>query len=141
VILCIACCICMPLISDGIVRPYIEGMWGQFYTVLSSDNLWIASICSIFVVCVLFGALGRPSKKKKVGIYLSGVSADNEARVFRNSMSGTSMATSRNWYMESFFGEAVLNSPGTIICSAIIIIAFGIALLMYFAGISIPGLV
>ncbi len=141
VILCIACCICMPLISDGIVRPYIEGMWGQFHTVLSSDNLWIASICSIFVVCVLFGALGRPSKKKKVGIYLSGVSADNEARVFRNSMSGTSMATSRNWYMESFFGEAVLNSPGTIICSAIIIIAFVIALLMSFAGISIPGLV
>ncbi len=139
-VLCVACCVFMPFISNDIARPYIEGLWGEFHTVLSSDNLWIASICTLFVVCVLFGALGRPSKKKHVGVYLSGISADNDARIFRNSMSGTTHATSRNWYMESLFGEAVLNSPGTIICAAIIILAFAICLLA-FAGVSIPGLV
>jgi len=139
VALSILCCIAMPAISDFVVRPYIEGVWGEFLTVLSSDNLWISSICSIFVVCVLFGALGRPSKKKHVGIYLSGISADNDAHVFRNSMSGTTTASARNWYMESLFGEQAIDPVGTVVCIGIIVGAFIVGILSS-QGIFIPGI-
>ena len=139
VVLCIVCCIAMPLISDFIVRPYIEGVWGQYFTVLSSDNLWIASICTVFVVCVLFGAIGRTSKKKRVGVYLSGISLDNDRRVFKNSMSGETMATSRNWYIESIFGEQAIDPVGTVVCIGIIVAAFIISILR-FQGVIIPGI-
>ena len=139
VALCVVCCVAMPLISDFVARPYIEGIWGQFFTVLSSDNLWISSICTIFVVAVLFGALGRTSKKKHVGIYLSGISIDNDAHVFKNSMSGATVARSRNWYMESIFGEQTVDPVGTVICVGIIVAAFILGILSS-QGIVIPGI-
>ena len=139
VVLCVLCCVAMPAISEFVVRPYIEGVWGQYFTVLSSDNLWIASICTIFVVCVLFGALGRTSKKKHVGVYLSGISLDNDNRVFKNSMSGPTTASSRNWYMESLFGEQAIDPVGTVICIGIIVGAFIVGILATL-GVFIPGI-
>jgi ech hydrogenase subunit A len=139
VVLCILCCVAMPLISDFVVRPYIEGVWGQFFTVLASDNLAIASVCTVFVVAVLFGAIGRSSNKKRVGVYLSGLSIDNSERKFKNSMSGVSMASSRNWYMESLFGEQQIDPVGTVVCIGVIVGAFIVAILA-FQGITIPGI-
>jgi ech hydrogenase subunit A len=129
VVLCVFCCVGMPLISDFIVQPYLMGVWGSPTSVLSADNLGIASICTIFVVFVLFGAIGRTSKKKQVGVYLAGTSVDNDARKFRNSMSGVSVATSRNWYMESIFGEPAIDPIGTVGCIGIIVLAFVLCLL------------
>ena len=139
VVLCVLCCVAMPIISDFIVCPYIESVWGQYHPALSADNLWIASICTLFVVGVLFGAIGRTSKKKHVGVYLSGVSADNDQRLFRNSMSGVSSASSRNWYMESLFGEQAIDPVGTVICIGIIVAAFIIGILSSL-GVVIPGI-
>ena len=139
VVLCVICCVAMPFISDIIVRPYIEGVWGQYFTVLGSDNLWIASICTIFVVAVLFGAIGRTSNKKHVGVYMAGISYDNDQRKFRNSMSGVTTASSRNWYMETLFGEQAIDPMGTVICIGIIVAAFIIGILSW-QGVMIPGI-
>ena len=139
VVLCVACCIAMPLISDLIAKPYLIGVFGQFNEVLSADNLWISSACTIFVVAMLFGALGRTTSKKHVGIYLAGSSIDNDAHIFKNSMSGATTASSRNWYMESIFGEQTVDPVGTVISIGIIVGAFIVGILAS-QGIVIPGI-
>lgn len=104
-ILSILCCLFMPAISDFIVKPYLMGVYGSNGQAVSTDNLWICAVCTVFIIVVLFGSLNHGSKKKQVGVYLSGISADNEDRVFINSMSGTTKAEARNWYLGDMFGE------------------------------------
>ncbi|MEG0505138.1 MAG: proton-conducting transporter membrane subunit, partial [Raoultibacter sp.] len=131
--LVIFCCIAIPFISWIIVEPYILSVYPAFVSGISTDNLWIASIATVFICIVLFAGLGK-SKARKVDVYLSGVSADNDARTFRNSLSQESTATARNWYMESIFGEKLIAPVGTIACTIIIIAAFAVA------AVGLPGL-
>ena len=106
------------------------GVLGQY---IPSTNRWIASIAGSILAVVLFAGLGR-GKAKKAEVYLAGVSADNEARVYRNSLSGESAATSRNMYLDGIFGEKRINPVGTVACAIVIIVAFG------FSAITLPGL-
>lgn len=130
-------CVLLPVISWTMVDPYIADAYQVFGPILgtalsayaqpiSNGNLWIASLASVFVFVMLFAGLGR-SKSRRVDVYLAGVSADNAARTYRNSLSGTSEATARNWYMEDVFGEARITPVGTIVCAVIIVVAFVIA--------------
>ena len=120
------CCICLPLISIFMVDPYIISSYSNagvaggmvssaFDGTVDVDDLWLASIACVFAFIVMFAGLGR-TKTKQVGVYLAGVSADNANRVFRDSMSGETMATSRNWYMTEAFNEDRLSWLGTIVC-------------------------
>ncbi len=104
-VLLVACCVLIPVVSSFLVEPYIVSVFGTVGQGVSSDNLWIGSICVIIVVVVLFAGLGK-QRGRKVGVYLAGVGRDNENRMFQNSMSGTTEATARNWYMVDVFGEA-----------------------------------
>ncbi|WP_241963674.1 NADH-quinone oxidoreductase subunit L [Gordonibacter sp. 28C] len=132
-VLIIIGCVCLPVISWLIVEPYVYSVFGTLGQDIASANLWIASIAAAIIAIVLFAGLGR-NKAKKVDIYLSGVSADNEARVFRNSLSGESAATSRNMYLENVFGEKRINPVGTVACVIVIVVAFAVS------AISLPGL-
>ena len=71
---------------------------------------------------MLFGGVNS-SKKKRVGVYLAGVSTDSDTRTYRNSLSGESIATSRNLYLDSIFGEARIRRTGEIVCAIVIIFA------------------
>lgn len=135
-VLVVACCVAIPVISWAIVEPYVYSVYGQFATGIGADNLWIASIAVIFIVIVLFAGLGK-SKARKVDIYLAGVSIDNQERTFQNSLSQETQATSRNWYMESVFGEKRIAPVGTIMCTFLIVAAFAVAAV---AAVSLPGL-
>ncbi len=117
------CCIGMPFISEYVIEPYITGIYGFASQALSDDNMIIAAILTVLVFIVLFAGPGR-SKARKVDVYLSGVSSDNEKREFVNALSGTTLATSRNWYLPDWFGEARLNSFSTIFCTVLIIASF-----------------
>ena len=86
------------------------------------DDLWITSILATFVIVVMFAGMGH-SKKKRASVYLAGVSVDSDNRVYRNSLSGESIATSRNMYLESIFGENAIRPIGEAICAVIIIVA------------------
>jgi ech hydrogenase subunit A len=88
----------------------------------------------VLAVIVCFAAFfGRKSKKRTVPIYLAGVGLDFENRTYRNSLSGTSRATQRNWYMESWFGEGLLTPIANVMC--IVILVFGaVASLVNFGG-------
>ncbi|MBQ9042468.1 MAG: NADH-quinone oxidoreductase subunit L [Eggerthellaceae bacterium] len=121
---CIAvvACIALPVVSNAFVEPYIVSVFGVLGRDVTIDNLWISSILAIFVFVVLFGGV-RSSKKKRVNAYLSGVSVDDASRTYRNSLSGESVATSRNLYLDSYFGEDKMRPIGEALCGAIIVVA------------------
>lgn len=127
-VLLIAACIALPAISLFVVEPYVASIYGVLGQSISFDNLWLGSIAVAVVVIALFAGLGH-TKAKKAQVYLAGVSRDNEARTFRNSLSGTTEAGARNWYMESMFGEARIRIVGEVCCAALIVIAFVAAVL------------
>ena len=118
----IVACIVLPIMSHTMVEPYLVGIYGQLGQDISVDNLWISSILAVFVLVVLFGGVNS-SKKKRVGVYLAGVSTDSDTRTYRNSLSGESIATSRNLYLDSIFGEARIRRTGEIVCAIVIIFA------------------
>ena len=132
-VLVVVGCVCLPIISQLVVEPYVYSVFGVLGQDIASTNLWIASILSAFIAVVLFAGLGR-SKAKKVDIYLAGVSRDNAERTFSNSLSGESTASARNWYLEGIFGEKRLSPFGTACCTVIIVIAFAAA------AVGVPGL-
>ena len=115
-------CIALPLVSHWFVEPYIIGIFGQLGADILVDNLWISSILAAFVFVVLFAGV-RGSKARRVDVYLAGVSIDSDKRLYRNSLSGETTATSRNLYLDSLFGEQIIRRPGEVLCSVIIIVA------------------
>ncbi len=120
-------CVFLPLISAAVVEPYIFGVYGTVGQDISADNLWLASLCTVIVVVVLFAGVGAKPKGRTVDVYLAGVSRDGDARSFQNALSGTAEATTRNWYMESVFGEARIAPVGVVFNSLIMVAAFVVA--------------
>ncbi len=119
-ILIVISCVLLPLISAWIVEPYIAGVFGLASAPISLDNIIISIIAVVFVVIVLFTGVGR-GRAKKAKVYLSGISVDNDNRVFKNALSQPQAATVRNWYMEGIFGEAKVSPVGTVVCAVILV--------------------
>lgn len=120
--LLVVACVLLPFVSAYLVEPYIFSVFGTVGQNISSDNLWIASICVAVVCIALFTGLGGKTKARKVDVYLAGVNRGNETRSFQNALSGTTEATARNWYMEDVFGEKKV-APVGVICNSIIMVA------------------
>lgn len=132
VLLIIVACVCLPIISALVVEPYVYSVYGLTGQGISDGNLWIAAILSALVIVVLLFGLERKSKAKKADAYLAGVSADNEARTYRNSLSQTQEASARNWYMDNIFGEHIITMPAHVGTAAIIAAAFVYAIVRLF---------
>lgn len=120
-VLLVISCVCIPVISNTLVEPYVWEVFNFAGQDISTDNLWIASISVAVVVIALFTGIGH-SKKKKVDVYLSGVNMDNDTRAYQNSMSGETIATARNWYLTDWFGEPRV-APIGVICNSILMAA------------------
>lgn len=124
-------CICMPTLSNLLVQPFLVVTYGALGANISVDNMYIMSIIALAVVVMLFGTLGMSkSKKKTVPVYMAGITANSDERLFRGSLGGEVRATSRNWYMNEFFGEKVLDKPATIVTAVIMVVG----LVASFAG-------
>ena len=122
-------CVGMPLISINLVEPYLYGAFGTLSFPISFDNLIIAGIAVILMIVVIFAGLGH-STARKVDVYLSGISVDNNNRTFKNSLSGVTQATARNWYMKDWLGEQRLDVFGTVACSVFIVALYVFAALI-----------
>ena len=122
-VLSMLCCVGLPVLSTFLVEPYIFDVFGVCSQGVSQANLWVAALLSAVVFVVLFGGLGS-KQVKQVPVYLAGVSENNANRTFRNSLSGETMATSRNWYMEGVFGEPEITPVGVWATSIIIVVGF-----------------
>ena len=127
-------CVLLPLLSSGLVVPYLQTVFGYGGQDISDGNLWIAAICAVLVILMLFVGIGRSSKQRKVDVYLSGASADNAARTFRGSMSVPVAATSRNMYLDGIFGEERIAPVGSGVCIVLMVAA------IVWAAATLPGL-
>ena len=119
-------CVGLPLISINLVEPYLYSTFGELSFPISFDNLIISGVAVVLIIIVLFAGLGH-STARKVDVYLAGVSVDNNNRTFKNSLSGVTEATARNWYMKDWLGERRLDMFGTIACGAFIVILYVVA--------------
>ena len=125
--LIVLCCVGMPLLSWGIVEPYVYTVYGTVAGDISDGNLWLAAIMCAFIAIVLFAGLGSKGKGRRVDIYLAGATAEKGERRFINSLSGATEATARNWYMEGIFGEKTIRPIGELCCAVIIVVALAAA--------------
>lgn len=123
-VLAVLACALIPVISNFMVEPYVSSILGMSIQPIRDENLYLSTIIVLFMVVMMFGVLRKSTKAKKASVYLSGVSVENESRVYLNALSKPQEATARNWYMEDWFGEAKLTPVGTIICYILILIAF-----------------
>ena len=122
-------CVGLPLISLNLVEPYLFVTYGTLSFPISFDNLIIAGVAVVLMIIIIFAGLGH-STARKVDVYLAGVSVDNNNRTFKNSLSGVTQATARNWYMKDWLGEQRLDIFGTVACSVFIIALYVFAALI-----------
>lgn len=124
-VLALVSCMTIPLMSNYLVEPYIASVLGIAIQPILDQDLWLIAVIVLVLSIVLLGGMRKFKKnQRKVDVYLAGVSANNDARTFRNSLSQTSEATARNWYLESVFGEAKLTPVGEICSYLLIAIGF-----------------
>lgn len=133
-------CICIVPISDFIIMPAVSQAFSPFLApagataallgnFILDDGLWITAILAGVIFVLILAFLGK-SKKKRVPVYMAGVSVDNDARSFKGSLGNTMTADARNWYMEPLFGERRLTPIGELFAASIIIIALVYATLI-----------
>ena len=122
-IIAIVACIGLPGLSYAFVEPYVESVYGVGGQNISNDFLWICSLLAVVIVLFLFVGLKPKKSQKRTTVYLAGVGVNSDARVYRNSLNGESVATSRNLYLDGLFGEKRIKPLGEWICSALIVVA------------------
>jgi len=122
--LTIITCILFPLVSQCAVIPYLEAAYQTSADVIDRNNLLIMSMMVILLV-VLPLRFGKGRKKKLVVTNLAGEnSGDNLS--YRGVAGQTVPVSLRNWYMESWFGEAKMKLCGFILCGSCLLIEFAI---------------
>lgn len=122
--LLLLCCIFLPLISQGVLAPYLEGIYAEAPMLIGIDNMVIMAAIVLFIAIVLLTPWGRATSKRRVAVYLGGTCTDPDGRRYHGSMGRTMTSTKRNWYMNDIFDERALSAGGTIACAAIILMAF-----------------
>ena len=136
--LILICCALVPMISVAVVEPYlfdVYGIYGMYAQSIDNTSLWIMSILTVVVFIVILLATSRKQKTRRVSVYMAGISIDNPGRTFRNSMTGESAATAKNWYLESYFGEGKLQKPVQILSAVYIALLFVFAAAQAFTAI------
>ena len=119
--LLILCCVAFPVISSGLVSPYLAMVFGRVPYVIGKDAMYLMVVIVAFIAVVLLTSF-RVSNKPHVNVYLSGVGTDNY-RHFRGSMGHEVKAEKRNWYSEDALGEKRIGPAGSVVCCSIILFA------------------
>jgi ech hydrogenase subunit A len=138
-VLVIALCVGFPFISQAVVTPYLSEVgeslllgwlssWTQISAAIDFDNLLIMGVIVAALVIAFAIQLTR-RRRTDLSVYLSGVGLDFESRSFKNSLSGETRSTQRNWYLESWFGEAMVIPAASIVCILVLAAGFVLAYL------------
>ena len=122
--LLVGCCVLLPVISQAVLGPYLEGVYHQMPQLIDIDNMIIMVIIVVFIAIVLLTPWGRAVKARRVTVYLGGQCTDPDGRQYHGSMGRTMTSSKRNWYMEDVFPEKTLTNAGLIICTSIILMCF-----------------
>lgn len=126
----IALVITFPVVSSGLVEPFLTEMFhNQAPAIISSGNinLMLLMLCMIVVLPVAARILTFGKEQKMVMTYMSGANAGDD-RGFTDSFGEVRKMYLANWYMEDYFGENKLLKPSLIISSAVIVILLIVAI-------------
>ncbi len=135
--LTVAVCLFFPVLSSGIVVPYLSGIFMDVETsMLSSGNIIMMSIMVAILILMIAFFFGK-TNKRVVPIYLSGENVGDN-RTFRNSLKQPQKAELKNWYMNGYFGEKRMNRVGII--STVIVLAIVAVWIGVMAGVAIVNI-
>lgn len=133
----------MPLISEFIVMPdildaySIFGQYGIYYAMsqgyVDLSCVLLSVIAAIVMILVLFVGLGKKNKYKQADVYLAGVNKSSSSRSYIGSMEKTQTATTRNMYLEKYFGEDKIALIGVTV-NIIIMVASCLLAIMTMTG-------
>lgn len=126
-VLTVGCCIGFPLISVGVVVPYLESIFAEVPAVITSGDLWIMAVIALVLAVVFLGFSGA-TKKRIVPVYLAGSTVDSEQRTFSDSFGHELKATQRNWYMDDLFGEGKMKLVGMVVTLVLLVGSFAFAI-------------
>jgi ech hydrogenase subunit A len=123
-------CLAFPLISSGIINPYLAELFGGL-PVPDASNVIITFLIMVGLLIVLplglfyFGIANK--NYRRVGTYLGGANIDNVT--FEGAMASTQTIEMKNYYLEKYFGEDRLFNVGVLISLTLLCVMFGVALL------------
>ncbi len=123
-------CLAFPLISSGIINPYLTELFGK---IPAPDSFNVMMIFVMMLGLLILLPLGLfyfafvNKNYKRVGTYLGGANIDNIT--FEGAMSSTQTIELKNYYLQKYFGEDRLFIIGVIVSLTLIFIMFGVAFL------------
>ena len=126
-VLTVGMCIAFPLVSQAVVVPYLEGVFGSVPATISTGNLWVMAVIALVVAIVVL-SFKNTTKKKVVPVYLSGAGIDFDKRTYLDSFGAEMKASQRNWYMEDVFGEKKMTLIGLSLSLCLLAGGFGYAI-------------
>ena len=129
-VIMIALVITFPLVSSGLVEPFLEDMFHNTVPAIISSgntNIMLMMLCMIVILPLAVRLLTFGKKNQMVMSYMSGGNTGND-RSFVDSFGNKKEMYLANWYMEDYFGEHKLLKPSLILSSAAIVIIMIIAI-------------
>ena len=123
-ILTVVVCLLFPLISIYALVPYLTATFGGVADNLLAPGNMIIMVIMLAVLVLLAAMYFGKSKKEQVPIYLSGVNTGDN-RSYYGSMQKEIEFSTRNWYMESIFGEHKMNVVGDVLSVVMLVLGIG----------------
>lgn len=128
-VLVVALCVLFPLVSVGLVEPFLMGMFrSPMPTVISTSdiNAMIMMLIIIIVLPVVVRLLAWGRQNQVSLSYMGGIN-EGDDRGFVDSFGEEKPVYLANWYMGDYFGEKKLLKPVQYIASAAIIVCLAVA--------------
>ncbi|MDR0817199.1 MAG: NADH-quinone oxidoreductase subunit L [Clostridiales Family XIII bacterium] len=125
-----------PLFSDKVIIPFVQSNFQSgdpgAIAALSSDNMviMVVLVAVILILPLLF--YGR-TNKRIMPLYMAGANKGDNL-TFTGSMGKDVPVSLRNWYLDSFFNEKLMNRIGIITTCTIFAIVFSFAV---FVGVAV----
>ena len=123
-------CLAFPLISSGIINPYLTELFGKI-PAPDTFNVMIIFVIMLGLLILLPAGLFYfafvNKNYKRVGTYLGGANIDHIT--FEGAMASTQTIELKNYYLEKYFGEDRLFMIGVIVSLTLVFVMFGVAFL------------
>jgi ech hydrogenase subunit A len=123
-------CLAFPLISSGLIDPYLMDRFGKFPV---PDTFGLLMIFVMMLGLLILLPLGLfyfafvNKDYKRVGTYLGGANIDHIT--FEGAMASVQPIALKNYYLAKYFGEDRWFITGVLVSLTLLLVMFGVALL------------
>jgi ech hydrogenase subunit A len=123
--LVVAAVFLFPVISSTLIEPYVLAIYGvTAHLAQTNVAIMLLMMALLLVLPVSFFLLGRTAKH--LPVYMGGRPATPDLH-FAGSLGMTREATTQNYYLTEYFGEARLFRPGAAVCIVLILASWILA--------------